>query len=865
MIFNKKFIKKNVATLFVLILSFTAHAQLTTSTAMTPTQLVQNILLGSGITASNITYNGAPLAIGSFNGSSSNIGLASGVLLASGNISTAIGPNNSGSAGTNLSQPADVDLNAISGNTTYDRAVLEFDFIPVSDTVKFKYVFGSEEYMEFVNSGVNDAFGFFISGPGITGAFSNNSKNIALIPGTPTPVTIDNVNANLNSAYYFNNQSPSGQTIQYDGFTLPLTAISEVQCGETYHIKIAIADAGDGVWDSGVFLEAGSFSSTGVSIISQISYGGANDSTLFEGCGSACIYFVRTANLANQDTVNLTISGSAINGTDYYDNMVGPGTPLPSQLIFAAGQDSISFCFNAFADGSTEGVEAIELAVTSSGNGFCIPPSTTATIYLNEYSPLVLSTSDDTTLCNLLGPISLAANVTGGVEPYSYSWTNGGGSIPNPVVNPTINTSYVITVNDACTGSPTDPTPAVTDSVTVIIATVPVITSTINYGGTNDSTFYEGCGQACLFFVRTLGVAQSATFTLSAAGTAGNGTDYTPVFPTQLTFAPGQDSMSYCINAPADGTTEATETIQLSINISGSCNLSADAALYIEEAVPLTLTTNNDTILNCTTGPVNLFVNVSGGVPPYSYLWSNSITAAFQTVVPSSNTSYTIKVSDACTGFPDPTPNSSDSITVALNIPLPLAISAGNDITACPDDNVRLDVTTTGGALPLIYSWISSGSDSINAAGTANASIIVTSPATYTITVVDDCGNTQNDQVAVNVEANCLLVIPNIITPDGMGPALNETFYIENLNRFPSSSLVIYSRWGNKIYEAADYQNNWNGSKTADGTYYYILTVSSAGPDAPKVKPSGLEPSFEETENGSKKVFAGFFQIIRSK
>jgi hypothetical protein len=117
-----------------------------------------------------------------------------------------------------------------------------------------------------------------------------------------------------------------GASIQYDGFTVPLTAIAPVQCGSTYHIKIAIADAGDGSWDSGVFLEAGSFTSVGVQIIPEISYGGANDSTLYEGCGNACIYFVRTSNIAVQDTINITIGGTAVNGTDYYDNNVGPGS-----------------------------------------------------------------------------------------------------------------------------------------------------------------------------------------------------------------------------------------------------------------------------------------------------------------------------------------------------------------------------------------------------------------------------------------------------------------------------------------------------------------------------------------------------------
>ena len=126
-----------------------------------------------------------------------------------------------------------------------------------------------------------------------------------------------------------------------------------------------VTDGGDDILDSGVFLEEGSFSSQGVTIVPEISYGGTNDSTLYEGCGLAFIYFVRTSNLANADTVNLTIGGSAVNGVDY--NTGVPGVPLPNQLIFAAGQDSISYCINAVSDGVLEGLDTIQLSIILTG------------------------------------------------------------------------------------------------------------------------------------------------------------------------------------------------------------------------------------------------------------------------------------------------------------------------------------------------------------------------------------------------------------------------------------------------------------------------------------------------------------------
>ena len=174
---------------------------------------------------------------------------------------------------------------------------MEFDFIPYSDTVRFKYVFGSDEYPEFAppnSSGFNDVFGFFISGPGINGI-----QNIAQLPNGGGVVSINNVNAITNAQYY--NYNGDGGTppydsnpmyIQYDGFTDVLEAVSQVECGQTYHLVIAIADVGDGQWDSGIFLEANSLSSlTPVDISYELSnqvYSEPN--WMAEGCVTSNCY-----------------------------------------------------------------------------------------------------------------------------------------------------------------------------------------------------------------------------------------------------------------------------------------------------------------------------------------------------------------------------------------------------------------------------------------------------------------------------------------------------------------------------------------------------------------------------------------------
>ena len=230
------------------------------NSGLTPTDLV-NILMGEGIVVSNISYSGTNISAGTFSGGTGIIGFESGIILSTGNISSVVGPNTYDNTTTDNGMPGDADLDAlIPGYTTYDATVLEFDFVPTSSIVTFEYVFGSEEYNEFVNTEYNDVFGFYING-----------VNCALIPGTwvITPVSINNVNGGNpygtnanNSEFYRNNDLDDGGgsiNTELDGLTVVLTVTANVNPGETNHIKLAIADAGDSFFDSAVFIKAGSF------------------------------------------------------------------------------------------------------------------------------------------------------------------------------------------------------------------------------------------------------------------------------------------------------------------------------------------------------------------------------------------------------------------------------------------------------------------------------------------------------------------------------------------------------------------------------------------------------------------------------
>ncbi len=453
-------------------------SQLTTtgSNSISANALVNNII-GSGVTFSNATYTGKPLASGTFNGVNSNIGLNSGVIITSGRINVAPGPNNNGGATFSNNGPNIPELETLAQSTTFDGAILEFDFIPQSNYISFRYVFASEEYNEYVCSEFNDAFAFFISGPGITGA-----ENLALVPGTSTPVTINTINNGTvgalgsatnspcilgNSAYFVGN---TANTVQYDGWTTVLTAERTVIPCQTYHIRMMIADGADDIFDSAVFLEENSFSSDVYEVTVSTYF---NDSSLYEGCTQAEITFSRPDADPTPMVINYNVSGSATAGVDY--------ATLPGSVTIPANQSSVTITIDGIADGLNEGTETLILnAVTACGN---IPHI----IFIKD-KPQIDVFAPNAAICSGQGPVVLTALASGGMAPYSYSWNTGqtGTSIS---VNPSTETTYTVTATDFCgnTGS-SSPIVFVGETPTASIDAPPFICSgaqaTISYTGT---------------------------------------------------------------------------------------------------------------------------------------------------------------------------------------------------------------------------------------------------------------------------------------------------------------------------------------------------------------------------------------------
>ena len=416
---------------FIATLLFTAttsFAQLEIDDSPTPLELAES-LIGEGVSISGVTMDCPSGASGFFECLDCNVGIANGILLTSGDVYSANGPNNSGSTGTGHGALGNADFNMIPGVVgTNDGCVLEFDLTVTSDTIRFNYVFGSEEYIEYVNF-INDVFAFYISGPGIVG-----TENLALIPGTDTEVSINNVNHILNTEYFVDNgdgtvppYNSDDFYIQYDGFTTVLEAKRQVIPCETYHLKIAIADDADYVWDSGVFIEAGSLSSPGVNLVYETEIDGYP--YIIEGCNEGSLSF--ELSFAPIDTFEIVISvgGTAIAVTDY---------EMQTLLTFLPGDTLIEIPIIAPEDGIDEGIETIVVTIEAG----CIT-GLDDSLVLYIYDAIPVAISPDTIIC----PGTDAVLVASGGE--TYSWTPeatlSDPSASTTVASPTEETTYTVT------------------------------------------------------------------------------------------------------------------------------------------------------------------------------------------------------------------------------------------------------------------------------------------------------------------------------------------------------------------------------------------------------------------------------------
>jgi gliding motility-associated-like protein len=391
--------KQFIALIALTLLCADLCAQLSINNTLYNTnQLVNGVLVpvGSGTTISNVSFSGvynnaSKYQVGYFSTATTTLaqmGFSSGVVLTTGNTSDipytlGLNPQAAGqmSTGYGSCTAGEVrqtgtcgvlinDLDVLAGNSNYyNAAILEFDFVPVSTVVQFRYIFGSEEYTDntgFINyqcSSYNDKFGFLISGPGISGGqgFTNNARNIARLPNG-SEVSINSVNNGTvgasggapsasnclaaNPAWVQNSPSPEYlgtiDGTELNGNTDILTAEQTgLTPGQTYHIKLIITDVSDAAYDAVVYLEAGSFTT-----LSCVDPAAPTIGTITQPTCSTPTGTVALANLPSSGSWIVTANPgfATITGTGTTANFssLNPNTTYSFTVTNAAGCSSVA-------------------------------------------------------------------------------------------------------------------------------------------------------------------------------------------------------------------------------------------------------------------------------------------------------------------------------------------------------------------------------------------------------------------------------------------------------------------------------------------------------------------------------------------
>ncbi len=734
-----------------------AASNLVTTNGDSANQLVTNVLIGGDcFDVRNIKSYGDSRSRGIFSQGQSTINISSGVVLCTGPTDILPGPNDlpNANSGFGVDSPNDPDLATLTSGNQYDVSIIEFDFKPTTDMVQFDFVFGSEEYCEYVNSQYNDAFGFFISGPGITGVL-----NLAVLPGTNTPVTVNSVNHLKNKAYYRNNnnlgtctQQPvvNLQNIQLDGFTTVLTATANLIPCSTYRIKLAIADVADANFASAVFLRANSFDAGG-RVLAEVVYPSPGFSFTREGCTGSFIRFYRGTGNANQPlTVNYSLvpGGTATPGVDF--------EPLPASVVIPAGQTEVLVPINVIADQIAEGPEWFKVRVDNS----CSCEQQEITFVIEDSVPISVA-MDNQLGCS--GSATLTPVVSGGLPPYGYQWSN---NTKAPTLTQTTLGSavYTVTVSDVCGLSAVAtatltvdvrPTASIGGDVEFctgaqgeltlqLTGTGPWLVG-INAAGTPISRTFSGTPAV-------LPVSQSGTYTLTSVvsqsgctGTVGGqatakaisvSVNLTPAHPKCFG---GRGSIQANVNTNATSITyrwsnnstlpqllnQVAGVYALTVSTPQGCTATAITALV--EPPQLTAVVRDVVNINCYTPTGSARVNTQGGVPPYQFNWNNGSKDTITTFTQAGT--YTVVVADAngCTAVA--------SAAASIDITPPNAMAQVKEELTCSVREVTVNNQGSSDGPNFAYRWGTTEGNIIGPDG--GSSIRVDKPGTYFLTVTN--------------------------------------------------------------------------------------------------------------------------------
>ncbi|PHI20795.1 hypothetical protein CEQ90_05380 [Lewinellaceae bacterium SD302] len=611
--------------------------------------------------------------LGTFTSGMTSVGIDQGIVMTTGRVSRAAGPNAfTGTTQVYFTDSNDPDIIQLTGGDTdiFDPVIVEFDFTPTTDEINFNYVFASEEYCEAVTNNTVDVFGFFISGPGINGPYSNNAENIATLPDGITPINVTTINDGVNSQFYrsnvpdsFNEPCQVGppvaeNDIEYDGMSTVMTASASVIPCETYHLKLVLVDMGDYSYDSAIFLEAGSFAAGLVNVSEPgvtAEDGGLANAPL-EGCSDGTLIFSRldSSDINTPLTVyfNISPTGTATFGVDY--------TMPTDSFVIDAGDFSDTLLIDIFGDQIAEGTESIILRL----DGTCNCAANTTEFFIVDPDPTTLTVADPLSACpgsfTDLSPI-----VTGGVGDYEFEWSTGSTDSVLNVEYFAGDSMYIVSVTDNCAQLMVD----------TVIVSAPDIRAEV-------SGAYSLCDDP------------TATIPIILSGGA---TDYT------ITIDEGGTTQTYSNTSGVDTIfldfADPTTVTLLTVVGDGCNGLVAGSATVTGSEFDVSAQLTDLLCNGDSTGAILLDVN--GTPASYTYTWNIPGLSGSNPTDLEAGT-YLVTITDAAGCF-------TDTSFVLTEPAQPIAIALDSIRDQSCDETAYLAVSASGGAGGFTYEWLNSG------------------------------------------------------------------------------------------------------------------------------------------------------------
>jgi gliding motility-associated-like protein len=724
----------------LLVLTTISYSQISVDQSLTLDQYVNDVLLGSGIEASNISFTGSDVQLGLLLGAEdTDFPIASGVILSSGEADNLAFDDFGGVPwGDGVSGEPDLMTiaNSVPGligqsfsvGSVNDVCILEFDFTATGDSIKFNYSFGSDEWTTWINSSFNDIFAFFLSGPGISGpydspaGFPDGAINLAFIPGTDPqiPITISSVNnGNPNGSncqyceYYTHNTPAPAEGPFINAYTTKLTAEALVECGETYHIKMAIADGSDTALESIVVIEAGSFQSNAVVEVSLSTDVGIfyEEAIIYEDCGIATLTFERPVEtiLEIEEMVIISYQGVAQNGIDF--------TLMPDTVVFAPFVQIVEFEIDAFLDGLIEGEETVILEILNIAACGGAGLTTYFEFTIDDFPDPLVVEGYDTEMCNG-DEITITPIISGGYGNFDFVWSNGDDTYET-VVAPNLTTSYNLMVSDTC-GIPSDDA----DFLVTVLQFDP-LGITIN-----PDAFDLDCGE-------------SINLIATATGGDGNYVEYYWFDEDGNNLWGWQNTLWFSTWSGAN---------EVNVEVTDGCGLTSTATAIATLNIPALIVDQEDFIeVTCNTN-YTIIPDVSGGQAPYWYNWYvNGVWMDWNTtytVNTDEDITVTMDVSDGC--------GQSESVDIEIEVVSPdIVIDLEDELTGSCITVFDLDANASAGSGGFNYTWILNG---VSLGSTASIDFQSDVDATIELLVSDQCGAQASDVIEILIVNPALVV-----------------------------------------------------------------------------------------------------------